>query len=285
MSGVVSGIGKVFSAVGNTAAKVTKSIASVGATVFTAGAATGAAPIAQGGLSNIFGQGTLGKVIQGAVSRAVPGALMGGAVGALTGQGFMKGAMIGGLGGAAFGGAEGAGLFKTSGMQQGLSGQSGMNTLYGGPGDDRLGSGGGLAPGGFDMSRFGPQTNIPVKSSQIDVLGAIDRSQPDAMTATAVGQSSSGGGLFQKGLDFLGSERGGQLLAGLGQGASEYLEAKRIMEERERHRQFIRDNQQRVTDSYKGTVVPSNVVANEVAKMQAKPRYMFDPGAGRIVLA
>lgn len=296
MSGVVSGVGKVFSAVGNTTAKVTKSIAGIGATMFTAGAATGAPSIAQGGLSNMMGQGTLGKILQGAVSRAVPGAVMGAAVGAMTGQGLMKGAMMGGLGGAAFGGAEGAGLFKTASMQKTASvpfggaqgGGDDPGIDYTATGSINPPSGGGLMPNmgvpkpANSVSRMDMNWDARTGAQGVDVMGAIDRSQPSAMPTNA---ASTGGGLFQKGLDFLGSERGGQLLAGLGRGGMEYLEAKRIAEEKERDRQFVRDEQQRVTDSYKGTVVPSNVVANETAKMQAKPRYMFDPGAGRIVMA
>lgn len=297
MSGVLGGVTKVFSAVGNAAAKVTSSIAGIGASMFTAGAATGAPSIAQGGLSNMFGSGTLGKIMQGAVSRAIPGALMGGAVGALSGQGFMKGAMMGGLGGAAFGGAEGAGLFQTSSMQNTaretgslMSGSSGIDVLGGGAGDDMLQQPGLPNVPVKKSGRYPSQTVSPESvnwdartgsAPAIDATGAIERSGG----LMPGGQQSQGGGLLQRGMDFLGTERGGQLLAGLGKGGMEYLEAKRIMEEKERDRQFLRDRDQRVTDSYKGTVVPSNVVANETAKMQAKPRYMFDPGAGRIVMA
>ena len=42
MSGIVSGIGKVFSTVTSGVARVGKAIMGVGATTFTAGAATGA---------------------------------------------------------------------------------------------------------------------------------------------------------------------------------------------------------------------------------------------------
>lgn len=300
MSGVLSGVTKVFSAVGSAAAKVTSSIASVGASVFTAGAATGAGSIAQGGLSNLFGSGTLGKVLSGAVSRAVPGALMGGIAGAVTGQGFMKGAMMGGLGGAAFGGVEaamgGGGLFQTSAMNNDPTVKDPWGGMRGeDPGIDYTATGsigGGLMPdaemptvpvqktgrnmtqGGFDMGRFGD----PAGAQGIDVLGAIDR------TATSPSGQQSGG-LLQKGLDFLGSERGGNLLAGLGKGGMEYLQAKQIAEEKEKDREFLRQKQQTITNSYKGTVGQSSAVGNATAQMQAKPRYMFDPGVGRIVMA
>ena len=79
MSGIVSGIGKVFSTVTSGVARVGKAIMGVGATTFTAGAATGAAPLASGGLAgivqNFTGTSTLGK-IGSAIACASPGAIV-----------------------------------------------------------------------------------------------------------------------------------------------------------------------------------------------------------------
>ena len=83
MSGIVSGIGKVFSTVTSGVARVGKAIMGVGATTFTAGAATGAAPLASGGLAGIVqkftGTSTLGNILTGAITQAGYGALIGGA--------------------------------------------------------------------------------------------------------------------------------------------------------------------------------------------------------------
>ncbi|WP_395451206.1 hypothetical protein ACHMW7_16270 [Aminobacter sp. UC22_36] len=62
MSGVVSGIGKVFSSVVSGVAKVGKAVLGVGASVFTGGAASGA-----GGIGSIAsGGGVLGNILSGA---------------------------------------------------------------------------------------------------------------------------------------------------------------------------------------------------------------------------
>jgi hypothetical protein len=102
MSGVVSGIGKVFKTVTSGISRVGKAITGVGASVFTAGAAPGGVAAAtQAG-------GTLSNILLGAAKQAGIGALVGGAIGAATGQGFKKGALWGGLGGAALGGLSAA---------------------------------------------------------------------------------------------------------------------------------------------------------------------------------
>jgi hypothetical protein len=117
MSGIVSGITKVFTSVASGVASVGKSILGVGATLFTGGAASG------GALGNVVnsvsGGGVLGNILTGAIKQAGIGALIGGAVGAMTGAGFGKGAMYGALGGAVTGGlsgAAGSGLFSAAGV-------------------------------------------------------------------------------------------------------------------------------------------------------------------------
>jgi hypothetical protein len=104
MSGLVSGITKIFTSLGTGAATLGSAVRGVGASLFTASAATGSS-MASGGLSNLFG-GTLGSMISGALKTGLTGGLIGAGVGALTGD-WKKGALYGGLGGAAVGAAGG----------------------------------------------------------------------------------------------------------------------------------------------------------------------------------
>lgn len=102
MSGIASGITKIFTTVGSAAARVGKAVAGVGSSLFTAGASTG------GIASAASGGGVLGNILTGAVKQAGIGALLGGGVSAATGGDFGKGALWGGLAGAATGGLMGA---------------------------------------------------------------------------------------------------------------------------------------------------------------------------------
>lgn len=114
MSGIVSGIGKVFTSVASGVAKVGKAVLGVGASLFTGGAASGGA--IGNVINSVSGGGVLGNVLTGAIKQAGIGALIGGAVGAMTGAGFGKGAMWGALGGAATGALSGSGLFTAAGV-------------------------------------------------------------------------------------------------------------------------------------------------------------------------
>lgn len=95
MSGIVSGIGKVFSSVvGGLSTSLGSAVSGVGATVATAGAATGGG-LFSGGISSIVGGlgnggGVLGKVLGGVLNVATKG--LGGLVqtGVSAGQGLMS---------------------------------------------------------------------------------------------------------------------------------------------------------------------------------------------------
>jgi hypothetical protein len=71
MSGVISGIAKIFKPIVSVATKIIKPIAAVGATLFTGGAALGAGPAIGGGLGGILSLGgTLANIAGTAFGRA-----------------------------------------------------------------------------------------------------------------------------------------------------------------------------------------------------------------------
>lgn len=254
MSGIASGITKVFSAVGQTAAKVSQAVMGVGASTFTAGAATGAKSLAAGGLSGFArsaGRSTLGNMVSGAIRQAGIGAVIGAGVGAVTGQGAMKGALYGGLGGAVTGAATGA--FQPTGVGPPGAGGSGMTPNSYAPT--------GLDPSGSVMPAVAPASQAPLI-------------QPSASTVT-----TGGGGLGSKLGKFLFSEAGGQMIAGLGggllQGMAKRDELKAAEKLADADRRFILERDQRVQDSY--NVDPSVLAGNR------SKRYRFDPDLGEVV--
>lgn len=279
MSGVVSGITKVFSAVGSATARVGKAVAGVGASVFTAGAATGAGSLASGGLSgavqSVAGKGVLSNVLTGAIKMAVPGAV----IGAVTGQGVMKGALMGGLGGAVMGGMGGmdglSSMFGGKGAD--ISGSSGVDTLGGGPGSDRLGEvgpGRGLMPGSPTTGGFAPtsvpQINPATGEAVAATSGNVSNATPGPTAAGELAQQSQQGGFMGKVGNFLNSENGAGVLSGLGQGMMEKAKVDAIAAENQKNRDFQRANQQRITESY---------------NVKTGGRWVYDPAQGRVVLA
>lgn len=288
MSGVVSGVGTIFSSVASTAVNVGSAIMGVGASLFTGGAATGAAGGALGGM---FG-GTLGNVIGGAVRTGAIGALVGGAVGAATGQGFGRGALIGGLGGAAAGGlgaAMGPGGMMGQGAQQAAGG------IAPSPGQTPTGvtaTGSMPAP----QSTSGGLFSSTPMTQQGGHLGAAS-TVPAAQGAAASGGGM--GGLFQ-------GETGGQILAGIGQGAMGWLQSRNQAREAEKNRAMQLEMQQRnhaeqraaenrlvgryegqptfgrAQDSGEGRQTPGEKYART---SEPRARYMYDPAQGRIVLS
>jgi hypothetical protein len=269
MSGVVSGITKVFSAVGSATARVGQAVAGVGASVFTAGAATGAGSLASGGLTgaiqSVAGKGVLSNVLSGAIKMAVPGAI----IGAVTGQGAMKGALMGGLGGAVMGGMGGM-----DGISSMLGG-NGSDALAGGAGADTLSSGGmgragGVghpdAGGGFSSTSV-PQINPGTGEAVAATTGATS-SIPGGTAAGELAKSNNGGFMGKIG-NFLNSETGAGVLSGLGQGMIEKAKVDAIAAENQKNRDFQLANQKRITDSY-------NVNTS---------RWTYDPAAGRVVMS
>jgi len=106
MSGVVSGIAKVFVPLASVALRVLRPVSAVGAALFTGGAAMGAGPMAAGGLNPLAAiGGTLGSIAQTAFQRAgmnafgTSGAFMGGDASNIMTSGMSTSGM-GGLGAA-----------------------------------------------------------------------------------------------------------------------------------------------------------------------------------------
>jgi hypothetical protein len=214
MSGVVSGVGKVFTSVVGGVAKVGKAILGVGTSVFTGGAAAGA-----GGLTGVVGSmgggSVLGSILTGAITQAGVGALLGGVIGSVTGAGFGKGALYGALGGAVTGGLSGAmggGLFQSAGL--------GTPQAYA-PSAGGAGAGRGATPGG-----------------------------PSLGGGTAVADTAGGGGLMSG----LNKETLASMVGGAGDAVTGWLERKQIAEERQKDREVITDEQDRRYASYKGVV-------------------------------
>lgn len=288
MSGVVSGLGKVFQTVGSAAARVSSAVMGVGKTVFTAGAAAGAPSMASGGFTSVLdklaGTGVLRNVLTGAVKQAGVGALVGGGIGALTGQGFGKGALIGGLGGAVTGGLGGlanAARIAPPGVDTSMITGS-VNPSPAVAGTVPAGGPAPLADGAFD-SRFGSSATPPPVGA---VSGPLS---PDVPAASAGGWGSEGGGgggFWQ----FMQSPMGGNLVAGLGQGLAAGMAAKERREAEEADRQFLLDREQRLRDSYSvdpsvlhSPVAPDASRPAPSSKYFGRPRYQFDPAAGMIV--
>jgi hypothetical protein len=267
MSGLVSGLGKVFTAVGSGVARIGQAVKGVASTVFTAGAATGSVGAAAQGAS-----GVLGTILNGALKQAVGGALIGGAVGALTGTGFGKGMLIGGLGGALSGGlSAAAGL----GGPQALSGNSPPAPSV--PGIASAATPTGVAPTGVT----GPAAASPAG-------GALAAAGHMPVAGSAIAAAPAAGGGF---MNFLKSETGGQLIAGLGTGLGKFLEAKERRDEAQRDRDFLEAKEQRLRDSYSvdpsalagNTPAPPSVSRPTPAQKYRRTRYQYDPSVGMIV--
>jgi len=281
MSGIASGIGKIFATVTNSAVKIGQAVAGVGSTLFTAGASSGAGPMAAGGLSGLVqsftGKGVLGNILTGAIGQAGFGALAGGAIGALTGQGFGKGALMGGLTGAVTGGL--GGLAGAAGLGAQPQAVDGITT--------------GSTPTG--MVPTGSTGRVPstINATQ-SVSGAPQAAMGQTAAQVAASAPSASGG-FMGGLGkFLTSETGGGLIAGLGKGLGAYMDQKAKADESQKDRDFIRDKEQRLQDSY--NVDPASLPGNGYQPPQpdqsrptptqkyARRRYSYDPIQGRIVM-
>lgn len=281
MSSIVSGIGKIFTTVTQTAVKVGQAVAGVGSTLFTAGAASGAGPMAGGGftslIKNFTGGGVLGNVLSGAVTQAGFGALAGGAIGALTGQGFAKGAMMGGLTGAVTGGLGG------------LAGAAGLGAQP--PGVDGITTG--STPTG--MVPTGSTGRVPstINATQ-SVSGAPQAAMGQTAAQVAASAPAASGGIMSGLGRFMTSEAGGGLLAGLGKGLGAYMDQKAKADESQKDRDFIRDKEQRLQDSY--NVDPASLPGNGYQPPQpdqsrptptqkyARRRYSYSPEQGRIIM-
>ncbi|HKZ07108.1 MAG TPA: hypothetical protein VJU81_16710 [Methylomirabilota bacterium] len=224
--------------------------------------------MASGGLSGIVssftGGGVLGNILTGAITQAGYGALMGGAIGAMTGAGFGKGALMG----AAAGGISG-GLFGAAGLNP--------DPLTWGAGD---GTGVVAANTPTGMAPTGTTDIATQRVSQAFSNGASPAPAPAAPTG--------GGGFAQ----FMNSETGGGLLAGLGKGLGSYMEAQAAKEAAQADRDFLRDKEQRLQDSYNVDPSALHSAPEDVsgtgrpvpAQKYARKRYEYVPEEGRIML-
>lgn len=284
MSGLVSGIGKVFSTVGNAVTRVASSVIGVGAAATTAAVATGAGSMASGGLngvvSGLTGGGVLGNVITGAIKTAGYGALIGGVVGMVTGQGFGKGALMGAAGGALTGGL--------------MAGMGGMRTTPTGlvTADTPTG----MSPTGstINTSAGVPNPSIPTGGSYV---ASAPGAAAAASAATAAATPTTAGNGF---LNFLNSEAGGGLLAGLGKGAADYMAARQqaqvqrenIAAQKEMQQtelNYLRNKDQRLQDSYEVAdsafaAPPAGGNSGGAPGGSTKMRYEYDPAQGKIVM-
>lgn len=262
MSGLVSGIGKIFQTVGSAATRVASSVLGVGAVTQTAGVAAGAGSMASGGLngflSKLTGGGVLGNIVSGAIKQAGYGAVLGGIAGMVTGQGFGKGALMGAAGGA-----------LTGGLMAGLTPQpTGSLSANTPTGLIPTGSTSGITATGSGSANLGPQMmTAPGQAAAAAAQGA---------SATSTVQ---GGGLMSY---FKNPETLGAALGGLGQGAGAYFSAKMTSDAQKELQKneldYLRDKDQRIQDSY--TVADSAFAAAPGKKM----RYDYDPKQGKIVM-
>jgi len=267
MSGIVSGVTKVFTAVGSAVARVGSAVGAVGASVFTAGAASGAGSMGSGAFSSMLqsvtGDGVLGNVLSGALKTAIPGALIGGAVGAMTGTGFMKGAMMGGLGGAAMGGINAYGAGQSPGVDTMTTGSVSQSSNAG-----RLSPEGGGISGGNGL----------IQSSVPQVNPATGQAVTNAATSSTVPEQTAAGALVKKEAGgfgaFLNSETGAGLIGGLGKGFTAKAQADALAAENQKNRDATAAEQASRTASY--DMAPGTF---------SRGRLSYDPAAGRVVRA
>ena len=108
--------------------------------------------------------------------------------------------------------------------------------------------------------------------------------------AAAVGR----GGMLGKLKDFVGTEAGASMVAGLGKGLGSFAEAKMEQQEKQKDRQFLLDKEQRLRDSFEvpTSALPdgaSTGVVNDPTKRPtpaqsyARTEYVYDANLGRMV--
>lgn len=200
MSGLLSGIGKVFAPVIDGIGRVGQAISAVGATGFTAAAATGAAPIASGGLSGIISSLTGSNGVLGSILNGLTGVAAAGPAGVIT---------------------AGAGALPVA------------------------------AAKGFGAA-LGP---------------ALDTGMVAAATPTGLAATGSTG--FGAVGDFLSSETGGNLLAGIGKGMGSYQEQEAQAARDQAMYDFKNAQEERLRESYE---VPANAFAGNQGGVDNTPR-------------
>ena len=249
MSGIASGIGTVFKAVGSTASKISSSVVGIGKAAFTAGAATGATSMASGGLNGVIqsvtGQGVLGNVLTGAVKQAAVGAALGAATGAVTGAGAGKGALIGGLTGGIAGGF--GSYMDTTGLETAAATPAATPT--------------GFAPTGVTDAKAA--TDLVINDSPANAMVSTAAPATPATSAPAATGVAAG----FKGL--LDNEMLMGALGGLGEGLMKQQEINALRDERQADRDRRDGQQTRITDSYS---VDPNARKSQHPAAQSGPR-------------
>jgi len=292
MSGLVSGITKIFTSIGTgLSATLGSAVRAVGATFFTASAATGTglAEASSGGgiLGGLLGGGgsVLGNILGGAVRMALVGGLTGGLIGAVTGKGFGRGFETGALIGGGIGALGGA--FQPTGLEAAPA------SATGGP----------LVPA--PDTATGAQPNLLPPGSR--ALGAsLDRaSVPDYLSTTAAAQAAAPASAVAapaapavapvptpasptKGLgEFLKSAGGAALIGGVGEAISAYALNKDKNAADMAYVNYLRDRDARITASYDvpNSAFPgfSNVAPASAARQKfGREVWKYNPTTGQI---
>jgi hypothetical protein len=291
MSGLVSGITKIFSSLGTGAATLGSAVRAAGASLFTAGAATGtgltAAASGGGALGGLLGGGSvLGNVLGGAIKQGLTGGLIGGIVGGISGEGFGKGFKQGGLLGAVTGGVTSGlgGLFSIGGTAQAT--EPGVDTMTTGSTSTTPPA---KTPTG--ASPFGSTSMAAARTAdRLSVPGySADKAAttvPAVDTATTGATAGTGGGLF-KGLgDFLNTNAGASMISGIGSALGEERAYELISKMKEDDRKFLRDKEQRITDSYAGAgdVVAGSTpwAGDQTVRPTPAAKWAYNPQTGMI---
>jgi hypothetical protein len=237
-------------------------------------AASGTGPLASllGG-----GESVLGNMLGGAIKQGLLGGLIGGGISAATGGGFGKGAMTGAM----LGGITGAatGLFTPTGMggfNADLPMSGGASTVGGAPAavDQTVTSSTG---GNQHAIEHGRDTSL------------VGRTIPTASTFPAAPVAPALTGLGTASGNDKGAF-GGEAFAGMMQGIGESVNSERqieaLMESREKDREFLREQQEQRTASYR---VPDSALpggaTNPADRKASITAWKYDPATGMIVKA
>jgi hypothetical protein len=289
MGSIISGITKIFTSLGTGVATLGNAVRGVGSALFTglAASGTGMAGASSGGglLSSLFGGGggggVLGNILGGALKQGLASGLVGGLVGEVTGEGFGKGFKTGAITGAITGGA--SGLFTPTGFA--------ASDGFGGGGSGLEMAGGSTATGATVDNIVTGSTTAGTSAHAIErgrdlSLGGATTTATNAFPTTPAAPTMGAG---WKGLgDFLSSNAGSSLIGGIGESlmTERILEAKK--EEAEANREYLRKEQQRVTDSYNvsgdaylGGAAMAGAAKTATAKNK-NPKWTYNPGTGMI---
>ena len=297
MSGLVSGITKVFSSLGTGAAKLGSAVRAAGATLFTAGAATGGglttAATQGSGLSKLLGGGgVLGSVLGGAVNQAMKGGLIGGIMGQVAGTGFGTGFKQGAIAGGVTGGVES--LFSPTGVPgvdpttTGSVTKDPLVTANSPTGvTPNTGGGFGRFGGGMTGKGVGQGFGDKVADFYSSAPASTVPTVPVAGTTTA---ATEGGGGMWKGLgNFLNTNAGAAMIGGIGEALGTERQAELLAEMREADRKFLREKEQRITESYAGAgeaVAGSTPWAGDpTPRPTPAAKWAYNPNTGMIDMA